>query len=328
MNEWLRKGVKRDKDGLLWDPAHSQLGDWLEPGAPADNPGNGPTDEILVSNALLIHMTGIIAQIAGILGREKDCELWKKQAADLRARFAQIYITDEGRVVSDTQTALALAIHFSLFPTSKQHDAAAARLVHLIRRNASFKIATGFAGTPIVGHALNKINQHQLFYRMLMHRKPPSWLYPVTMGSTTIWERWDSMLPDGTLNSSSMTSFNHYALGSVANWMHATIADIQPLEPGWKRIRICPVPGGTITSCHARFISSYGEIDVSWELRGDEIHLSATIPGNTEAEVTLPGGDPEVVGSGRHVFSRSYTRPDWPPLPIYPPFVPHDDDDP
>ncbi|KAF5687155.1 alpha-L-rhamnosidase [Fusarium denticulatum] len=328
MNEWLTKGVKRDKDGLLWDPNHSQLGDWLEPGAPADDPGNGPTDEILVSNAFLIRMTDIMVQISGMLGRDRERQLWAKQAADLRARFAQIYITDEGRVVSDTQTALALAIHFSLFPTSKQQDTAAARLVHLIRRNARFKIATGFAGTPILGHALNKINQHQLFYRMLMHRKPPSWLYPVTTGSTTIWERWDSMLPDGTLNSSNMTSFNHYALGSVANWMHTTIAGIQPLEPGWKRIRIAPVPGGTITSCHARFISPYGEVDVSWQLAGDKIHLSATIPGNTEAEVTLPGGEPEVVGSGRHVFSRSYTRPEWPPLPIYPPFVPHDDDEP
>ncbi|KAG5795634.1 hypothetical protein H9Q69_005313 [Fusarium xylarioides] len=261
MTEWLTKGVKRDQDGLLWDPDHSQLGDWLEPGAPADDPGNGPTDEILVSNAFLIRMTDIMAQISDILDREKECELWTKQAADLRARFAQIYITDEGRVVSDTQTALALAIYFSLCPTSRQQDTAAARLVHLIKRNARFKIATGFAGTPIVGHALNKINQHQLFYRMLMHRKPPSWLYPVTMGSTTIWERWDSMLPDGTLNSSNMTSFNHYALGAVANWMHTTIAGIQPLEPGWKRIRIAPVPGGTITSCHAQFISPYGEID-------------------------------------------------------------------
>ncbi|KAJ0129735.1 Uncharacterized protein HZ326_27158 [Fusarium oxysporum f. sp. albedinis] len=328
MNEWLTKGVKRDQGGLLWDPNHSQLGDWLEPGAPADDPGNGPTDEILVSNAFLIHMTDIMAQISGILGLERERGLWTKQAADLRVRFAQIYITDEGRVVSDTQTALALVIHFSLFPTSRQQDTAAARLVHLIRRNARFKIATGFAGTPILGHALNKINQHQLFYRMLMHRKPPSWLYPVTMGSTTIWERWDSMLPDGTLNSSNMTSFNHYALGAVANWMHTTIAGIQPLEPGWKRIRISPVPGATITSCHARFLSPYGEVDASWELRGDEIHLSATIPGNTEAEITLPGGEPESVGSGRHVFSCAYTRPEWPPLPIYAPFVPHDDDEP
>ncbi|KAM5342220.1 hypothetical protein ACJ41O_015251 [Fusarium nematophilum] len=328
MDEWLRKGVKRDEKGLLWDPNHSQLGDWLEPTAPVDDPGNGPTDEILVSNAFLIRMTDLMTRISGILGHEKERELWEEQAAELRAQFCRTYITDEGRVVSDTQTALALAIHFSLFPTSRQQDAAAARLVHLIKRNARFKIATGFAGTPILGHALSRINQHQLFYRMLVHRKPPSWLYPVTMGATTIWERWDSMLPDGTLNASNMTSFNHYALGAVANWMHTTIAGIQPLEPGWKRIRISPVPGATVSSCHARFLSPYGQVDVRWEVRGDEMHLTATIPGNTEAEIMLPGAEPESVGSGRHVLSRAYSPPDWPPLPIYPPFVPHDDDEP
>lgn len=328
MEDWLKRGVKRDENGLLWDPDHSQLGDWLEPTAPADDPGNGPTDEILVSNAFLIRMTDLMACISHILGDDQQSELYKKQATELRMQFSHSYITDKGRVVSDTQTALALAIHFSLFPTTRQQDAAAARLVHLIKRNARFKIATGFAGTPILGHALNKIGQHQLFYRMLVHRKPPSWLYPVTMGATTIWERWDSMLPDGTLNSSNMTSFNHYALGAVANWMHSTIAGIQPLEPGWKRIRIAPVPGATLSSCRARFLSPYGEVEVSWELRDGQLHLTARIPGNTEAEITLPGAEPQLVGSGTHVLSHAYSPPDWPPLPIYPPFVPHDDDEP
>ncbi|KAH6867414.1 bacterial alpha-L-rhamnosidase-domain-containing protein [Thelonectria olida] len=328
MDEWLKKGVKRDENSLLWDPNHPQLGDWLEPTAPANDPGNGPTDEILVSNAFLIRMTDLMARISNILGHEEQGRLWEEQATELRAQFSRTYITDEGRVVSDTQTALALAIHFCLFPTSRQQDAAAARLVHLIKRNARFKIATGFAGTPILGHALNKINQHQLFYRMLVHRKPPSWLYPVTMGATTIWERWDSMLPDGTLNSSNMTSFNHYALGAVANWMHSTIAGIQPLEPGWKRIRISPVPGATVSSCHARFLSPYGEVDALWELKDDQLHLAVRIPGNTEAEVMLPGAETKCVGSGRHVFTHAYSRPDWPPLPIYPPFLPYDDDEP
>ncbi|KAF5006573.1 hypothetical protein FDECE_7048 [Fusarium decemcellulare] len=328
MKDWIQKGVKRDKKGLLWDPSHSQLGDWLEPTAPADDPGNGPTDEILVSNAFLIGMTDLMVRISSILDHMGECERWKQQAVELRAEFSRVYITDEGRVVSDTQTALALAIHFSLFPTERQQDAAAARLEHLIKRNARFKIATGFAGTPLLGHALSKINQHQLFYRMLMHRKPPSWLYPVTMGATTIWERWDSMLPDGSLNSSSMTSFNHYALGAVANWMHSTIAGIRPLEPGWKKIQVAPVPGATISSCHARFLSPYGEVSVEWELEDDEIHLKAQVPGNTEAEIILPGAEPRHVGSGSHVFSHAYSRPAWPPLPIYPPFAPHDDDEP
>lgn len=328
METWLKNGVLRDKEGLLWDPNHPQLGDWLEPSAPPNDPSNGATDGILVSNAFLIGMTDIMARISKILRHDEQCAQWEDQATRLRAQFARAYITDQGRVVSDTQTALALCIYFSLFPTAHQQEVAAARLVYLIKRKARFIIATGFAGTPILGHALNKIGQHQLFYRMLVHRKPLSWLYPVTMGATTIWERWDSMLPDGTLNSSNMTSFNHYALGSVANWMHSTIAGIKPLEPGWGKIRIAPVPGATLSSCRARYLSPYGEIDVRWELKDDQLHLEARIPGNTEAEITLPGGETKVVGSGNHVLTSVYDRPVWPPLPVYAPFVLHDDDEP
>ncbi|KAK5044660.1 hypothetical protein LTR84_010552 [Exophiala bonariae] len=326
MVDWMTRGVKRHESGL-WDPDHSQLGDWLEPTAPADDPGNGPTDEVLVSDAFLIRMTDLMSRISLVISEANQGSFYAKQAQDLRTQFSKKYITQEGRVVSDTQTALALAIQFSLFPSAHQLDTAAARLVHLIKRNSRFKIATGFAGTPILGHALNKIGQTQLFYRMLFHRKPPSWLYPITMGATTIWERWDSMLPDGSLNASSMTSFNHYALGAVANWMHATIAGIAPLEPGWKKVRIAPVPGATLTSCRASFRGPYGEVSVAWELRNGRMFLQARVPGNTSAEITLPGEEPILVGAGNHEFDVSYANPEWPPLPIYPPFVPHDDDE-
>ncbi|KAH6695267.1 bacterial alpha-L-rhamnosidase-domain-containing protein [Plectosphaerella plurivora] len=304
MSAWMEQGVKRDEDGL-WDPNHPQLGDWLEPTAPADDPGNGPTDEVLVSNVFLIRMTDLMAEISKILGHTTQSTEFVAQAKSLREHFARNFITSSGRVVSDTQTALALAIHFSLFPTPHQQEAAGNRLIHLIRRNARFKIATGFAGTPILGHALSKIGQEQIFYRMLMHRKPPSWLYPITMGATTVWERWDSMLPDGSLNASSMTSFNHYALGAVAGWMHSNIAGFEPLEPGWKRIRIAPRPGGNLTTCHARFRSPYGEVVVEWKLEGGRMYLTAYVPGNVQAEITLPGAPMEVVGSGRHCGTRN-----------------------
>jgi alpha-L-rhamnosidase len=114
----------------------------------------------------------------------------------------------------------------------------AARLRRLILSNSRFKIATGFAGTPILGHALTAVCESQLFYRMLLHKKVLSFLYPVTMGATTIWE----LLPDGTIKSGEMTSFNHYALGAVANWMHVVIGGIRPAEARWKKIEITPIP--------------------------------------------------------------------------------------
>ncbi|CAK7203204.1 hypothetical protein SEUCBS139899_005935 [Sporothrix eucalyptigena] len=195
------------------------------------------------------------------------------------------------------------------------------------QRNARFKIATGFAGTPILGHALSKVGLHQLFYRML---------YQVTMGATTVWGRWDSKLPDCRINFGEMTSFNHYALGAVADWMHGTVAGLAPVEAGWRRFRVAPVPGGDLTDARATFKSPYGTVSVVWEIKDEEdeedgthFDLTVEVPPNSIAEVTLPGQKKSVtVGSGKHFFTTAYDRPVWPPLPLYPQYYPHDDDEP
>ncbi len=326
MVDWLEKGIPRDERNL-WDAtACYQLGDWLDPAAPPDEPGNGQTDADLVANAFLIHTTDIMSEISSRLGMRAEATKYSDDAAAMRHAFRTEYITASGRLVSDSQTAIALAIHFSLFSSREQEAVATRRLTHLIRSKARFKIATGFAGTPLLGHALTQVGHSQLFYRMLLHRKCPSWLYPVTMGATTTWERWDSMLPDGSINPGEMTSFNHNALGAVASWMHNVIGGLSALEPGWKRMLISPIPGGTLTNATVSLDSPYGMIDVSWALEGDTISLLATVPPNTTAKIVLPGHPAEHVGSGIHSFRVPYRKPDWPPLPIYPPFFPHDDD--
>lgn len=218
-----------------------------------------------------------MGEICSRLGKHPEAIKYPNDALAMRREFSKEYITASGRVVSDSQTAIALAIHFSLFSSLDQEVVAARRLTQIIRSKARFKIATGFAGTPILGHALTKVGHSQLFYRMLLHKKCPSWLYPVTMDATTIWERWDSMLPDGSINPGDMTSFNHYALGSVANWMHSVIGGLAALEPGWKRVLIRPIPGGTITNATVSFDSPYGVIEVNWTLQDDTMSLRATV---------------------------------------------------
>lgn len=211
MLSWLEQGVTRDETGL-WKADDFQLGDWLDPNAPPDDPSQAATDSYLVADAFLIASTDLIVKIAKATSKPELAQRYQTQSLDLRKHFAHKYIAPSGRMVSDSQTAFALAIVFDLIPTKEQQKVASARLVELIKKGSKFKIATGFAGTPVIGHALTKIDQTQLFYRMLYERKCPSWLYPVTMGSTTIWERWDSMLPDGSVNPGEMTSFNHYAV--------------------------------------------------------------------------------------------------------------------
>ena len=129
-----------------------------------------------------------------------------------------------------------------------------------------YRIATGFAGTPYVTEALSRTGHVEEAYRLLLQTENPSWLYPVTMGATTIWERWDSMLPDGTINPGQMTSFNHYALGAVADWLHRTVAGLAPAEPGYRTVRVAPRPGGGMTWAKASLTTAHGEIRVGWQL--------------------------------------------------------------
>jgi alpha-L-rhamnosidase len=140
-------------------------------------------------------------------------------------------------------------------------------------------------------------------YRLLLQRECPSWLYSVTMGATTIWERWDSMLPDGTINPGQMTSFNHYALGAVADWMHRTIGGIAPLEPGYSRVLIAPQPGDDIRWAKSSLETRHGAISVSWSRDGDgPIELDVTVPEAVTALVRLPSAeDQELVGGQHHL---------------------------
>jgi alpha-L-rhamnosidase len=321
MKAWLG-AIPRAPNGLWNYVAGWKLGDWLDPAAPPDDAGNATTDPTMVSDAFLVHITKIMSLVAGILRKTSDASQFDRAAEDLSVAFAHEYITASGLLAADTQTAFALAIAFSLFPTPTQEQRAADRLSTLVLEKSRFKIATGFAGTPYIGHALTKIGKSNLFYRMLLHRQNPSWLYPVTMGATTIWERWDSMLPDGSVNPGEMTSFNHYALGAVASWMYNVILGLKAMEPGWRIFRIEPIPGGGLRWAKGSYMCAYGEISVRWEVKNHDklFWVRVNIPPGTTAQITLPGTkDVKTVGSGTHEWEVTYQAEVWPPRAIYPP---------
>jgi len=147
------------------------------------------------------------------------------------------------------------------------------------------------------------------------------------MGATTIWERWDSMLPDGSINPGEMTSFNHYALGSVANWMHTVIGGLTPSEAGWKNFLVSPIPGGKITFARTSFSSPYGEVKSEWKILNGKFEIVVEVPPNTAADVVLPGMEMKSVGSGVHEYKVDYVEPERPALPAAHPFAPEEDDD-
>jgi alpha-L-rhamnosidase len=284
----------------LWDQGF-QFGDWLDPSAPPDEPDRAMTDPALVATAYFARTSEIVADAAAVLGDTGAEARYRGLAGEVRNAFIHRYGSPDGRLTSDSQTAYAMALEFCLLRDRAERESAAHRLAALVRANG-YRIATGFLGTPLICDALSSAGEHQTAYRLLLERDCPSWLYPVTMGATTIWERWDSLRPDGSVNPGQMTSFNHYAFGAIADWLHRTVAGLSPAAPGYRRIAVRPVPGGGLTFARARHRTPYGMAEVEWRLHDEELHVSATVPPNATAEVTLPAprAAPFVVGSGQH----------------------------
>ncbi len=281
----------------LWDEGF-QFGDWLDPDAPAEDPGQSKAPAEVVATACAYRTATLMAQAADVLGEPADAEEFAHLRDHVGEAFRAHYVHD-GRVRSDSETAYALAIVFDLLDPGDL-ERAGDRLAELVRE-ADHRISTGFAGTPLVCDALTVTGHLDDAYGLLLQREAPSWLYAVTMGATTIWERWDSMLPDGSINPGEMTSFNHYAFGAVADWMHRTVGGLAPLEPGYRRILVAPQPGGGLTWAQTSLKSPLGRVAVRWEAElGNDIRVQVEVPTGAEAVLRLPGCDDEILGPGVH----------------------------
>ncbi|KAF4202154.1 hypothetical protein CNMCM8927_000583 [Aspergillus lentulus] len=303
-------------------------GNWATgsiPRRPPDEPGDCRTSGALVADAYLVHATSRMADIASVLERKTESTHYSCKAQRLRALFQDRYITHSGLIVGDSQTAYSLAIVFGLLSTKHQLDTASRQLAARVRM-AKFRVATGFAGTPIILRALTDTDNLSLAYRMLLEDHCPSWLYPITMGATTIWERWDSMLPNGSINPGEMTSFNHYALGSVVSWLHETVGGLRPLQAGWQTTLVSPQPGGSLTHAAVLYESVYGLWSCQWKVVHDEdrdgaviLCLDLVVPPNCQAVVKVRTAEDgsssleENVGSGNHRWKVPFCPWLWPP---------------
>lgn len=287
----------------LWSGGH-QFGDWLDPDAPMDNPAGGKTDRYLVAAAYLCRTVVQMADAAAVLERAEDELRFRELARRVRTAFRREYVTASGRVVNETVTAYALAICFDILDDD-QLGRAGNRLADLVAATG-YTISTGFAGTPLVADALTRAGQLETAYLLLTQTECPSFLYPVTQGATTVWERWDSVRADGSVNPSGMTSLNHYAFGAIASWLHRVVAGLTATEPGWRRIRIAPQPGGGLTRAQAEHDTVLGRVASWWSIADRELTLEATVPDGAVAQVVLPlhpDGTTVDVGPGVHRWS-------------------------
>lgn len=302
MVAWVERVRSLAGATLLWSDGQ-QLGDWLDPLAPSDDPSKAQADPDVVATAYFYRSVDLLAASAAVIGRSEDAQNYAELAARIRAAFSTAYVQDDGRITSDCQTVYALALAWEIIDDPCVRAHAGARLAELVE-SQGFTVATGFLGTPVVLHALTLAGRTDDAFRMLLTRAFPSWLYAVDLGATTIWERWDSLLPDGSVNPGEMTSFNHYALGAVADWMHSTIGGLTSLAPAARTVRIAPVIGAGLTSAAMTFDSPYGRIQASWILVGNRFELELTIPVGVTANVELVDGTtiPDLE-HGRYTFA-------------------------
>ncbi|WP_376796408.1 family 78 glycoside hydrolase catalytic domain [Thermogemmatispora sp.] len=310
MCAWVDLIARLAGESYLWQSGF-QFGDWLDPAAPPEQPAAARAAPEVVATAYFARSAEVLSWAAGVLGRRAEEERYRRLAARVRTAFQQAYVRPDGQILSDAPTVYALALHFDLLRDPELRQAAGRRLVELVEAEG-YHICTGFVGTPIICDALCSVGAAEVAFRLLLQRECPSWLYPVTMGATTIWERWDSLRPDGSLNPGEMTSFNHYALGSVADWLQRTVAGLAPAAPGYRRLLVRPVPGGGLTYAAARLQTPYGLAAVQWQIEDETFELQVVVPPNTTARIVLPGTDaPQAeVGSGSHRWRVPYPPTD------------------
>jgi alpha-L-rhamnosidase len=279
----------------VWDTGY-QLGDWLDPSAPPDDPAHGLTDPHLVASAYYHRTADVVARMARILGHGDAAEL-RERARLSRDGFRRRYRFGPGRLSSESQAAYAIAIMFGLFDDDEMPEAGR-RLAALVR-TADTHLTTGFLGTPLLLDALTDTGHYRLAVELLRQDTVPSWLYPVSKGATTIWERWDSLLPNGEVNPGEMTSFNHYAFGAVADWMHRRLAGLEAVEPGWGRIGLRPGLDSGLRSASAVKVTPRGVASIAWRVEGADAQVDAVVPNGCRAELLL-AGRLEELGPGVH----------------------------
>jgi alpha-L-rhamnosidase len=285
MKKWVDY-ISSVANNNLWNNG-THYGDWLFYTMADDRDGKAAiTDKHLIAQTFYAASTQNIINAAEVLGNKDDVAKYTALLEKVKNAFLKEYVTPSGRLVSNSQTAYVLALNFDMLPESLRAQAAA-RLVENIK---SYKnhITTGFLGTPYICHVLSRFGYDDIAYALLFQETYPSWLYPVKMGATTIWERWDGIKTDGSFQNTSMNSFNHYAYGAIGDWMYKRVAGLRAADAGYKKIWIEPSPGGKFSNATAKLETLYGTAQSSWKMENGKFILDVIIPVNTQATIVFP----------------------------------------
>jgi alpha-L-rhamnosidase len=272
--EFVRTGAGAD----LIDDQRGRFEDWLNL--------NDPTPSGILGTAYFAEDARMLSEMARAIGENADADSYAALSRDVRGAFATAFVAADGTVSGNSQTGYAMALGMNLVPDESRAKVAD-KFVAKINASGG-ALTTGFLGTPWLLPALGGSGRMNEAYALLMRQEYPSWGYEVKMGATTMWERWNSINPDGTFNDPGMNSFNHYAYGAVGQWMYQNIGGISALEAGYHKSRVAPHVGGGLTSGSGSFDSAYGRIRSAWRNDSRGFRLEVDVPVNTTAQVEIP----------------------------------------
>jgi alpha-L-rhamnosidase len=291
MEAWLAYALAEAGRDRIWQPDF-HFGDWL-------SDPDAVTSHALIATAYLAHSVDLVSQTARVLGLREDAARYQALFSEIRRAFGKAFVTFGGRLRNPTQTAYVLALRFGL-AGPLLGAAAPLELARDVRERGT-RLSTGFLGTPHINPVLTEVGQVELAYDLLFQEAWPSWLYPLTQGATTVWERWDGSR-DGRFQDPGMNSFNHYALGGVGDWMYQVIGGVSPdpAEPGFRHAILRPVPDPRLDYARTRLETRYGPLRVEWERTGGVLEVAAEVPPNTTGTMRLPqAGEAEVTEGDR-----------------------------
>lgn len=274
---------KKNSTGLI-RPDYSDYGDWLS--IDADTPKD------VLATAYFAYSTKLMEHISSVLGKTEDAQKYEELFNDICTAFENTFVGHDGKIKGETQTVYVIALQFNLLTDSNRELA----IKHLVSdiRSREYHLTTGFLGVGYLLPVLTESGQTDVAYKLLQQESFPSWLYSVKHGATTIWERWDGWTDHNGFQTPTMNSFNHYSLGSVAEWMYRKMAgiDTDPEHVGFKHIIIDPNPGADLTFVKGKYESIQGTIRSEWKLDARQYTLKVEVPVNTTATVWVPGLNP------------------------------------
>lgn len=303
MKRWayyVKRRTEENKNTYLWQN-DVQLGDWLALDAKDSDGVFGLTDPDYIASAYFYYTCCLCCLAAKELKLENEVKYFADQLKNIKQKFLEFYFDEEGKLkIIETQTACAIALKFNLYPKGSR-EYLISKLKLLLNENDN-KLSTGFVGTAILPTVLSENGMHEIACELLLNEEYPGWLYTVNLGAVSIWERWNSVNPDGTMNSYGMNSLNHYAYGSIVGWMYRYICGFIPIASQMQKIIISPQYCKNLEFVNGEYNTPWGCYESKWREDGEYINYTIIVPEKGEAVLRLPGIEEVTLKAGRYEY--------------------------